>query len=51
MRRIVAHAFSDKALLAHEPLVHDYVDQLVSRVKESCADKDAETDMVRWYKW
>ncbi|OTB09038.1 hypothetical protein M426DRAFT_316328 [Hypoxylon sp. CI-4A] len=50
-RRVLSHAFSEKALSAQEPLIQNYVDQLVSRIKE-VASKDGEAiDMVKWYNW
>ncbi|KAK0614865.1 cytochrome P450 monooxygenase [Bombardia bombarda] len=50
-RRVLAHAFSERAVAAQEPLVQRYVDQLVSRLKEAAAASDEAQDMVKWYNW
>ncbi|KAK0366314.1 hypothetical protein LTR59_001306 [Friedmanniomyces endolithicus] len=50
-RRILAHAFSEKALAEQEPVVQDYVDQLVSRLKEVTSKSSEPVDMVAWYNW
>ncbi|KAK0344296.1 hypothetical protein LTR94_014996 [Friedmanniomyces endolithicus] len=50
-RRTLAHAFSEKALAEQEPVVQDYVDQLVSRLKEVTSKSAEPVDMVAWYNW
>ncbi|PYH59021.1 cytochrome P450 [Aspergillus niger CBS 101883] len=50
-RRVLAHAFSDKALMGQEPLVQRYVDQLIDRLKEVTSANDEPVDMVKWYNW
>jgi len=50
-RRTLAHAFSEKALAEQEPFVQDYVDQLVSRLKEVTSKSSEPVDMVAWYNW
>jgi len=46
-RRLLSHAFSDKALREQEPLITPYVDLLISRLHEN-ANKGAQ-DMVSWF--
>lgn len=49
-RRILAHAFSNKALLEQEPLIRGYVDSLIRFVHEHIAkDNDEPLDIVRLY--
>ncbi|KAI9717576.1 MAG: hypothetical protein M1828_007137 [Chrysothrix sp. TS-e1954] len=46
MRRLLAHAFSDKALREQEPLIKSYVDLLMQRLREQ--PRDRYVNMVRW---
>ena len=46
-RRLLSHAFSDKALREQEPLIKGYIDLLISRLHENAAKKAQ--DMVSWY--
>ena len=46
MRRLISHAFSEKALRDQEPLIQMYVDLLVQRLKETGSKP---TDLVSWY--
>jgi cytochrome P450 len=49
MRRIFAHAFSDKALKEQEPLFVKYIDVLVSKIKGMAKSKPhTPIDIVRW---
>ena len=48
-RRLISHAFSDKALREQEPLIKGYVDLLIQRLHER-ANGDS-LDMVSWYNW
>lgn len=48
MRRVLAPAFSDKALRQQEPLVQGVVDNLISRLKGSC-DKNEAADLVKLF--
>ncbi|KAF7596239.1 hypothetical protein BBP40_002772 [Aspergillus hancockii] len=50
-RRVLAHAFSNTAVVAQEPLVQRYVDQLVDRLKEVATANEGAADMVQWYTW
>ena len=46
MRRIFAHAFSDRALKLQEPLFLTYVNNLIAKLRE---DPTAKQNMVQWY--
>lgn len=48
MRRLLAHAFSEKALLAQEGVMKHYIDKFIERLTEK-ADPEAVLDMVRWF--
>lgn len=48
-RRLVSHAFSDKALREQEPLIKGYVDLLIQRLHEHVST--GPLDMVAWYNW
>ncbi|KAF6220920.1 hypothetical protein HO133_002600 [Letharia lupina] len=50
-RRVLAHAFSERALMAQEPLLQRYVGQLVDGLKEVTSASNDAVDMVRWYNW
>lgn len=49
-RRLLSHAFSDKALAEQETLLQQYVDQLVDGLKEKTNDNST-ADMTKWYNW
>ncbi|OIW33137.1 cytochrome P450 [Coniochaeta ligniaria NRRL 30616] len=48
MRRLLAHAFSEKALRGQEGIMKQYIDVLITRMHEM-ARKDEVVDMVKWY--
>jgi cytochrome P450 len=48
-RRLLAHAFSDKALRSQEPLLLSYVDLLIKRLYEVGNGGNSPLDMVKWY--
>lgn len=50
MRRLVPHAFSEKALRNQEPILQEYVNFLVSRLL-SVAKSGKQTDIVKWFNW
>ncbi|KAF2173047.1 hypothetical protein M409DRAFT_62676 [Zasmidium cellare ATCC 36951] len=50
-RRILSHAFSEKALSEQELLLQQYVDQLVDRLKEVTSQSSQPQDMTKWYNW
>ncbi|KAF3769441.1 benzoate 4-monooxygenase cytochrome P450 [Cryphonectria parasitica EP155] len=50
-RRVLAHAFSERAVTAQEALLQGYVDQLVGRLQEVTTQSQEPVDMVKWYNW
>ncbi|EAW10448.1 cytochrome P450 [Aspergillus clavatus NRRL 1] len=52
MRRLVSHAFSDKALRDQEPLLHTYADLLVEKL-QACIEssRSGVIDITRWYNY
>lgn len=50
-RRILSHAFSEKALAEQEPLIQSYADQLVDRLREVTSQTGEAQDMTKWYNW
>ncbi|KFX95463.1 hypothetical protein V490_03843 [Pseudogymnoascus sp. VKM F-3557] len=51
IRRLMAHAFSEKALRLQEPLMKGYIDLLIKRLKENCKNGKEPVDIVSWYNW
>lgn len=53
MRRLVAHAFSDRALREQETLLHSYADLLVQKIHDQVIEcKPSKViDIVRWYNY
>lgn len=47
-RRVISHAFSDKALRDQEGLLQNYANLLVSRLKDTVAASSAPVDAVQW---
>ena len=47
-RRLLAHAFSDKALRQQESLIHRYIDLLVMRLMEKAQSAQPVVNMVQW---
>ena len=50
MRRLLAHAFSEKALKAQEPIIQSYISTLIMRLQEQY-EAGGKADMVTWYRW
>ena len=49
-RRIVSHAFSDRAIRDQESLIQKYADLLVDRLEEVTSDPSKATaDLAQWY--
>jgi len=48
-RRLLAYAFSDKALRAQEDIMEVYVDLLIQRLHENSKGGSSAVDMVAWY--
>lgn len=53
VRRSIAHAFSDKALVEQEPLIQRYMGLLVEKLRDavSVSDNGSSPDMVRMYNY
>ena len=50
MRRLLAHAFSEKALREQEPLIVSYVDTLIDKLHQQIhGPEGGKVDLVRWY--
>jgi cytochrome P450 len=45
-RKLLSHAFSDKAMRAQEPLISEYIDLLMLRLKERL---DQSLDLTKWF--
>ena len=50
-RRILAHAFSEKALNQQEALLQSYGDQLVDGLKDTISSSSASVNMTKWWNW
>lgn len=48
MRRVLAHAFSEKALREQEDVVKEYVDLLISRLNDKAVAQEV-VDIMLWY--
>jgi cytochrome P450 len=53
IRRLISHAFSEKALREQEPILQEYVDTLIRRLKDQVKAGwgYAVVDLVKWYNW
>jgi cytochrome P450 len=53
IRRLISHAFSDKALRAQEPILQEYVGILMRRLHEQTKAGwgSAVVDLVEWFSW
>ena len=49
MRRVLAHAFSEKSMREQEPLIQEYVNLLMSYLHE--AAEESPQNMVSWYEF
>lgn len=48
LRKLISNAFSDKTLKGQEPVLLHYIDLLIQRLTETCANSEP-MDIVRWY--
>lgn len=48
LRRLLAHGFSDRALRAQEPIIQQYLDLFILRLR-GLAEKGEQVDIVNWY--
>ena len=51
MRKVLNHAFSEKALREQEPLIQSHVDMLIKRLQEQGASNSNPVDLIKWYNW
>lgn len=52
MRRVLSHAFSDRASREQEPIVESYVDILIKRLHEQVKGTGGgKVDVSMWFKW
>ena len=52
MRRLLSHAFSDKALKEQESILQTHVDELIHGLKDLIKGPgQGKTDLVNWYQW
>lgn len=49
-RRLLAHAFSDRALREQEPILQSYVNLLVRQLNDSAASNES-VDMTKWFNY
>ncbi|KAL1966235.1 hypothetical protein VTN77DRAFT_4787 [Rasamsonia byssochlamydoides] len=51
MRRLLSHAFSEKALRGQEALLRKYVDLMITQLckRAACPDTNGVVDLVSWY--
>ncbi|KAK4934858.1 hypothetical protein LTR10_023977 [Elasticomyces elasticus] len=49
MRRLIAYAFSEKALKEQEDLLQKFIDKLISRLGDKCSE--GPQDIVTWFNW
>jgi cytochrome P450 len=49
IRRVLAHAFSEKAMREQEPLIQQYIDMLIESL--NIAAKKGPVDVVQWYEF
>ncbi|BCS30689.1 cytochrome P450 [Aspergillus puulaauensis] len=51
-RRVLSHAFSDRALNEHEPLLRKYVERLVTGIRTlNSKDPNGKINLERWYNY
>ncbi|PVI03002.1 isotrichodermin C-15 hydroxylase [Periconia macrospinosa] len=51
LRRALAHGFSDSSLRRQEQIVARYVDLLIRRIHDRCADGTKPLNAEEWYNW
>lgn len=49
LRRQLAHGFSDRSMREQEPIIKAYVDLLMTRLRERCANGEKPLDMASWF--
>ena len=52
MRKVLGHAFSERAIREQEPTVQMYIEKLIRRLHEQISSSSqGKVDMVKWYGW
>ncbi|KAL7806057.1 cytochrome P450 [Trichoderma gracile] len=51
MRRTLAHGFSAHSMMEQQPLIQGYVDLLIQKLRENCADGSKPVEMTSWYNY
>ncbi|KAL8919920.1 MAG: hypothetical protein Q9172_004738 [Xanthocarpia lactea] len=51
MRRLLSHAFSDKALREQEPIIQVYVNNLMAGLRKVCKEHGGRADLAEWFNW
>ena len=51
MRRVLAHAFSERALRDQEPLIESHVNSLIQGLHNQVANAAGQVDLVKWFNW
>lgn len=51
IRRLLSHAFSDKALREQEPIIQSYIDSLIAGLKKHCHGSKGTADLANWFNW
>ena len=52
MRKVLGHAFSERAIKEQEPTVQMYIEKLIRRLREQTSgSSQGKIDMVKWYSW
>lgn len=51
MRRTLAHGFSAHSMMEQQPLIQGYVDLLIKKLRENCADGSKPVEMTSWYNY
>lgn len=49
MRRLLSYAFSEKALREQEDIVQHFIDKMISKLEDKCAE--GPQDLVSWFNW
>lgn len=48
-RRLLAHGFSNQAMMDQQPMIRHYVNLLIERLREACKNGTEPLNMVSWY--
>lgn len=50
-RRILSHGFSAQSMREQQPVIQQYVDLLMQRLRENSQGGTKALDMTKWYNW